>query len=495
MNRKKLVRGCVAMSVGAAVTVGAAPVAFGAPQDDLASVAGTGGGAAAARATSKPPPIEISRVRVSRAGDRISGLVDWDERLVAKPGRNDRFHIDVLATRMGKSRKVVDKSMSIVPGIKHRVAFKLSAKNTRWLKRAKTMTFSMSQQYRPSGKGKYKALSVISRQFTLGSTTKRVAGRAMDPFDIMDWDSTFYIETVDYQTVCKKQNWFGGVAVVVEQGCKMPGFSAPNADMRFAKLRGADLSNSDLSGANLLRSDLTGANLSRALLKNGTNLESSEMAGAKLGGAQFGPDWGPNWTRKAPSIIAGANLSGAFLYNADMSSVLAQSANMTDAYMGDALLNSANMRNSKLDRAYMVGVTGLNVNLDGASLQGVKLSGCVTFLGNSTMSYTDLTGADLSCGQFSGSNFEGANLNRANLNGSQFYDVQAKGADLTDASLQEANLIRSNLDRVNFTRTNLRGARFFVTFGGSYSDFASTNGATWAQTTCPNGVVTPSAPC
>jgi hypothetical protein len=77
-----------------------------------------------------------------------------------------------------------------------------------------------------------------------------------------------------------------------------------------------------------------------------------------------------------------------------------------------------------------------------------------------------------------GCNLVGADLINANLAGQIFVLTTMAGANMTGADLAGATLAFVDLSRVNFTGANLSGARLF---------FVAVSGATWANTTCPDG--------
>ena len=112
--------------------------------------------------------------------------------------------------------------------------------------------------------------------------------------------------------------------------------------------------------------------------------------------AQLLPGWLGN---SAETNLTGANLSGYWWHNADLSGANLTGADLTGADLLQADLSGANL-------------TG--ANLTGANLTGANLT------------ETDLTGANLD-----GANLTNADLFRADLSGAKLYDVT--GADFTGA--------------------------------------------------------------
>jgi hypothetical protein len=74
----------------------------------------------------------------------------------------------------------------------------------------------------------------------------------------------------------------------------------------------------------------------------------------------------------------------------------------------------------------------------------------------------------------------GLSLQGARLPGVGLEEADLSGANLTNADLTKANLKGANLERTNLTGANLKGAQLAE---------AKVEGATWARTTCPDGVI------
>ena len=113
------------------------------------------------------------------------------------------------------------------------------------------------------------------------------------------------------------------------------------ANLNGASLQGADLTGATLAYANLSGANLTGANLSGANLTGvnltGTNLTGAILAGVRSGGIggtmlQFVGTMPTSWRFSRGYLMGpGANLTGAYLGNYDLSFVDLTGANLTGA--------------------------------------------------------------------------------------------------------------------------------------------------------------------
>ena len=121
---------------------------------------------------------------------------------------------------------------------------------------------------------------------------------------------------------------------------------------------GADLSEADLSGAYLYGADLSGANLSEA------NLSGANLSGANLSGANL-----------SEAYLSGADLSEANLSEANLSEAYLSGADLSEANLSEANLSGANLSGANLSGAYLYGANLSEANLSGANLSGANLSG------------------------------------------------------------------------------------------------------------------------
>lgn len=116
------------------------------------------------------------------------------------------------------------------------------------------------------------------------------------------------------------------------------------------------------------------------------------------------------------AVKAGVNLSGAYLYGANLGGVDLGYANLEGAYLEGANLGDADLYRTNLSSAYMYGT-----NLSGANLTEACLSGA------------NLTDANLS----------GACLTGADLSGAYLYETSLAGAYLYDEYDEKLTLVGS----------------------------------------------------
>ncbi|MEW6145796.1 MAG: pentapeptide repeat-containing protein [Thermodesulfobacteriota bacterium] len=101
----------------------------------------------------------------------------------------------------------------------------------------------------------------------------------------------------------------------------------------------------------------------------------------------------------------GCDLSGANLYNADLSGVDLEGAKLNDAILANADLSGANLKGAELK----------NADLTGAKLKGAALAGAD--LTNAVLINSDLSDADLTAANMEGADVTGANVTDAQLSG------------------------------------------------------------------------------
>jgi hypothetical protein len=103
--------------------------------------------------------------------------------------------------------------------------------------------------------------------------------------------------------------------------------------------------------------------------------------------------------------LRGADLSGAYLYEACLGGAYLYEANLGGAYLSRANLNRANISGANLYEACLGGANLSGANLGRADLRGANLN------------RANLRGANLSGACLGGANLSGANLGRADLSG------------------------------------------------------------------------------
>jgi uncharacterized protein YjbI with pentapeptide repeats len=185
-----------------------------------------------------------------------------------------------------------------------------------------------------------------------------------------------------------------------------------------------DLSDANLSGSYLFQADLRWANLRRADL---FNVHMSEVDLYK------------------------ADLRQADLVAAELSSANLSGANLRGAYLNGAYLCKANLSRANLWEAYLRDANLKNVNLSDAHLNGANLN------------FTYLQDANLSGAHLNGANLSGAYMSRANLTDANMSFTMLGAVNLSEANLSRANLGGAHIRWTNLSETNLSG----VTIGST----------------------------
>ena len=213
-----------------------------------------------------------------------------------------------------------------------------------------------------------------------------------------------------------------------------------------------------------------------------------------------------------PSCVSTGNCSGQDFSNQDLTALYARKVNFTGANFTGTTLTDAQLQEAVLKSAilYHADLTGAQLSwaqLDqdtdrpgggpGVDLRGANLTG--THFTSANLDHADLRGANVT-----GTDLRGADMGFANLHG-VYLTSGGPGMNLTGANLSQANLSYADLTYANLTfadyatgyvgtrlnntdlsHANLSYANFYLT-SLLTADFA---GATWYQTTCPNGTVT-----
>ena len=108
------------------------------------------------------------------------------------------------------------------------------------------------------------------------------------------------------------------------------------------------------------------------------------------------------------------------------------------ARQNDADLSGADLRDADLSSADLSSADLSDANLSGADLRGADLS-------DANLSGADLSSANLSDANLSGADLSSANLSSADLYGANLYGANLRGADLSSADLSSANLRYADL--------------------------------------------------
>lgn len=290
-------------------------------------------------------------------------------------------------------------------------------------------------------------------------------------------------------------------------GCNLEGAGLGGLD-----LQGADLSDANLEGAWLRSTDLEDADLTSAKMAY-DEIADSDLAGAELDGVSSGELEGEpaslpeNWT------IAGGLRKGNFGYEYVDRYLVGPGADLVGAYLYDAYLGTVDLDGADLVGADLHGAELERVDLDGAELAGAELQevssggivgtpaslpehwsladsylvGPWADLEGAGLDGADLQGADITHADMSGASLDqadlanvdgedvdledaelvGAELSGATLDRADLEDAALVGADLSDADLQAANLAQAYLTGADLTGASLAGADLeYVSSGG-----------------------------
>jgi len=145
---------------------------------------------------------------------------------------------------------------------------------------------------------------------------------------------------------------WGAASIIAGQGPASTGPSDEWAGQDTQHLGAAALMRSGMSTPDQMLAFLRGADLSGANLR-GADLSSADLSGANLSGANL---------RSAD--LSGANLSGADLRSADL-----RSANLRSADLSGANLSGADLSSADLSGANLSGADLRSANLSGADLR------------------------------------------------------------------------------------------------------------------------------
>jgi uncharacterized protein YjbI with pentapeptide repeats len=192
--------------------------------------------------------------------------------------------------------------------------------------------------------------------------------------------------------------------------------------------------------------------------------------------------------------LSGCDLEGASFEVSDLTSANFSQANLTDAlFVSDSssqnpvapTLEDADFDGANLTGSNWVGVNISGINFSNADLTDIDtsgLSGTPSSLPTNWVSVgdylvgptTNLDDQDLNGYEFRGDDLAGANLTETGLT-----DASLSTSNLTGTFLIEATLAETDFNGANLTNADLQGA-----FDASTASFS---GATWSNTTCPDG--------
>jgi uncharacterized protein YjbI with pentapeptide repeats len=275
-------------------------------------------------------------------------------------------------------------------------------------------------------------------------------------------------------------------------GCDLAHANLDASDLTNVNLTGADLYDSELFGAQIVDSNLTSANLDSDDFEDstitGTDLTGADISlayfdVATLTGIRSGRVTDPSGVPTLPSgwkldngylLGPGDDFSGVDfpalavkpdLATWDLTGSTFDGANLTGVSLEDDTLTGAQFANANLTNTDLYGGILTAANLQGAILTGSNLTAVES--GSITSTPAKLPANwSLRDGYLLGPK---AGLVSAGLAG-----VDLTGADLNNADLYLATLAGANLTDVNFD-------------GSGVLDGTDVTGATWSNTTCPDG--------
>lgn len=249
-----------------------------------------------------------------------------------------------------------------------------------------------------------------------------------------------------------------------------------------AYLGGAFMAGRDLAGADLRGADFCGADLREIMLEQ-ADLRGAKFAGANLAGAVFAG------AHLDGADFSGANLAGANFCGSQGHGIQFVKADLTAARALDAKWPSANLAGAILDDCI-----GLNIQLEGATLDGVRAhratllnaSADASSWRGAILEKTVALGASLEKADFSEARLHKAVLMDARLHDSVWRSAVMKavyaggkadwsgadlrlaradscgwhGASLAGARLQDGAFLRCDFGECDMSRADLRGGLF-----------------------------------
>lgn len=250
--------------------------------------------------------------------------------------------------------------------------------------------------------------------------------------------------------VCRITSQGSGLSPI-GSGIKLIGFDFSRTNLSnscFSRpdFEGANFSQADLANVTLCWGNFSRANLQRANLKK-ANLNEADLGGADLSNADIKEAQLARANFKG-AVLRGANLSGAILNRSVFSRP--KYAKIYDTELSEAY-NRASLRGANLSRAYLI-----EANLSGADLIKADLS-------EATLIEADLTDADLSEAkliktQLWGADLRSAFLTRTDLSGADLGEAKLSAAHFIGAILIEADLTMTEAVATHFKQAILTGA-------------------------------------
>jgi uncharacterized protein YjbI with pentapeptide repeats len=224
-----------------------------------------------------------------------------------------------------------------------------------------------------------------------------------------------------------------------DQSPRLCGAYLEGAAWPYVRLPKVDLREADLSGAYLHEANLEGA-----------DARCVQLPEAKLQGAALSGLWAVE-----------ANLA-----RADLSRAQAEKPVFNRAVLERAALDNAVLRGAKFIEANLYGASFVEADLSGAVLKGADITDADFTSAN--LEQANMAGLVLRKATFTGSRFAGANLSQCDLEylqlpAADFHTADLTGAYLTgswmpDANFENALLRKAGLADINWAGANLRCA-------------------------------------
>jgi uncharacterized protein YjbI with pentapeptide repeats len=168
-------------------------------------------------------------------------------------------------------------------------------------------------------------------------------------------------------------------------GANLSGVNLSEAALHMADFSGSDLHNANLSKAHLQRADFYGANLS------GANLSEANLFRALLHGPRFSPeiamakakelvrllgdpDFDIELDATTPTNLRGADLSRAYLREANLHNTDLSGANLRGADLTFVTLVNSTLTDADLTGCYIFGLSAWGLKLDGTRQQNLVIT-------------------------------------------------------------------------------------------------------------------------
>jgi len=170
--------------------------------------------------------------------------------------------------------------------------------------------------------------------------------------------------------------------------------------------------------------------------------------------------------RLSGACLTNANLKQAKLNDTNLTAACLDGADLTEAQMSDANLKDASLQGSCLFRAILVRACLQNVNFAKADLRECKITRAI------------LIGANLSNAKLDKSNLAYSDLSKSILKDSNLIDADLQESNLHSADLSKANLKRALLLKSNVDSTIFKGAKGL--YGRNKANVSDVKGAEYA---------------